>query len=96
MQSPEFNALYAQSLGVAAGGDPSVVLGKLIENGEHDFGSGAWFLTTQCSDVVRTGLESGKLAGWQSYISECLHTTPTPDRQAYWERAAMAMGISDK
>lgn len=100
MQSPEFNLKYAQSLSglqdelASAGSDPKGILALLTANGEYDFGSGAWFLTSQCSDSVRAGLKTGSLSGWQSYISDCIHTTPTPDRQAYWERAAKAMGVA--
>ncbi|KAL8693127.1 MAG: hypothetical protein Q9218_001979 [Villophora microphyllina] len=95
MQSPQFNMMYAQSLKLTAGGsDPSAVLGQLTANPQYDFGSGAWFLTTQCSGMIRAGLKTGSLAGWQAYITECLHTTATPDRQAYWERAAKVMGVS--
>ncbi|KAI4257981.1 MAG: hypothetical protein LQ352_001414 [Teloschistes flavicans] len=97
MQSPQFNMMYAQSLKLAAGGsDPSAVLAQLTANPQYDFGSGAWFLTTQCSDTVRAGLKTGQLTGWQAYISECIHTAASPDRQAYWERAAKVMGISTK
>ncbi|KAL8722610.1 MAG: hypothetical protein Q9225_000916 [Loekoesia sp. 1 TL-2023] len=100
MQSPEFNLKYAQSIPglkdklAAAGSDPKAVLALLTANGEYDFGSGAWFLTTQCSDTVKAGLKTGSLAGWQSYITDCIHTTATPERQAYWERAAKALGVT--
>ncbi|KAL8943976.1 MAG: hypothetical protein Q9211_000794 [Gyalolechia sp. 1 TL-2023] len=99
MQYPQFNLKYAQSIPVlkdqlvAAGSDPKAVLALLTANGEYDFGSGAWFLTTQCSGAVRAGLTSGSLAGWQAYITECIHTTATPERLAYWQRAAKAMGV---
>ncbi|KAL8642833.1 MAG: hypothetical protein Q9228_000529 [Teloschistes exilis] len=95
MQSPQFNLLYAQSLKLAVdGSDPKAVLAQLTVNPAYDFGSAAWFLTTQCNDTVRSGLKTGKLEGWQAYITECLHTTVTPERQAYWERAAKVMGVS--
>ena len=100
MQYPQYNLKYAQSIPAlkdklaAAGTDPKKVLTLLTENGEYDFGSGAWFLTTQCSATVRAGLKTGSLAGWQAYIKECIQTTPTPDRQAYWERAAKMMGVA--
>ncbi|KAL8735874.1 MAG: hypothetical protein Q9181_002652 [Wetmoreana brouardii] len=54
MQSPEFNLKYAKSIPAlqsklaAAGSDPKAVLGLLTANGEYDFGSGAWYLATQC------------------------------------------------
>ncbi|KAI4177982.1 MAG: hypothetical protein LQ343_000066 [Gyalolechia ehrenbergii] len=99
MQSPQFNLKYAQSIPglkdklATAGSDPKAVLALLTANGEYDFGSGAWFLTTQCSDTVRAGLKSGSLVGWQAYITECIQTTATPERLAYWQRAANAMTV---
>lgn len=99
MQSPMFNLKYAQSIPTltdklaAAGSDPKAVLALLTANGAYDFGSAAWFLSTQCSASVRAGLKTGSLAGWQSYIQDCVGTTPTPDRQAYYESAAKAMGV---
>lgn len=99
MQSPEFNMKYAKSIPAlkeklaAAGTDPKAVLALLTADGALDFGSAAWFLTTQCSAPVRAALKTGSMAGWKSYITECVQTTVTPDRQAYWDRAAKAMGV---
>ncbi|KAL9009488.1 MAG: hypothetical protein Q9173_005488 [Seirophora scorigena] len=99
MQYPEFNLKYAQSIPelkdklAAAGTDPKAVLALLTANGTYDFGSAAWFLKTQCSDTVRAGLKSGSLAGWQAYITECIQTTVTPDRQTGWEKAAKTLGV---
>ncbi|KAL8712451.1 MAG: hypothetical protein Q9220_003299 [cf. Caloplaca sp. 1 TL-2023] len=102
MQYPTLNLQYAKSIPAlqsqlaAAGSNPTAVLALLTANPAYDFGSGAWFLSTQCSATIRAGLKAGSLAGWQAYISQCVHTTPTPERQAYWERAAKAMGVSSK
>ena len=62
----------------------------------YDFASAAWFLTTQCSPDVRAGLKSGSLAGWQVYLSECVGTRPTSDRQAIWSTAITVLGTSIK
>ncbi|KAL9022145.1 MAG: hypothetical protein Q9185_000659 [Variospora sp. 1 TL-2023] len=100
MQYPEYNLKYAQSIPelkdklAAAGTDPKAVLALLTANGAYDFGSAAWFLKTQCSDTIRGGLKSGSLAGWQAYITQCVQTTVTPDRQAGWEKVAKALGLS--
>lgn len=99
MQSPEFNMKYAQSIPALktklaeAGTDPKAVLALLTADGNLDFGSAAWFLTTQCSAPVRAALKTGSKEGWESYIKECVGTTVTPERQAYWERATKAMGV---
>jgi hypothetical protein len=99
MQSPAFNAKYAASLPALAdklkgvSGDPAGVLDLLLSNEEYDFGSGAWFLTTQCSQDVRSELQSGSEAGWQKYISSCVGTDANEERKAYWTRAVQALGI---
>ena len=102
MQSPEFNMKYAQSIPAlkdklaAAGKDPKAVLALLTADGNLDFGSAAWFLTTQCSAAVRTALQAGTKAGWEFYLKDCVGTTVTPERAAYWEKAAKAFGVSGK
>lgn len=99
MQSPTFNKKYASSLPDLAEKLPSVsdspadLLDLLRANETYDFGSGAWFLTTQCSSDVRTALQKGDEAGWSRYISECVGTTVTDDRKAYWKRAVGALGV---
>ena len=102
MQSPKYNLEYAQSIPAlkdklaAAGTDPKAVLALLTADGNLDFGSAAWFLTTQCHDDTRTALQAGTKAGWESYITTCVNTTVTPQREAYWNRAVMAFGVSGK
>ncbi|RHZ52643.1 hypothetical protein CDV55_102056 [Aspergillus turcosus] len=99
MQSPAFNAKYAASLPTLAdklkgvSGDPTGVLDLLLSNEEYDFGSGAWFLTTQCSQDVRSELQSGSEAGWQKFISSCVGTDANEERKAYWTRAVQALGV---
>ncbi|KAL8952957.1 MAG: hypothetical protein Q9222_001176 [Ikaeria aurantiellina] len=44
--------------------------------------------------LVRAGLKTGSLAGWKAYVTDCVHTTATPERQAYWDRAAKALGVA--
>jgi hypothetical protein len=108
MQAGVFNLLYAQSipalaapLGAITGGAAAdtlttsqlePVLALLIDNTTYDFGSAAWFLTTQCTTDIQSGLQSGSLSGWQEYISECVGTAATADRQALWQTASTAFG----
>ena len=98
MQSAAFNQKYAASIPAlkdkvaAAGNNAGAVTALLTANGEYDFGSGAWFLTTQCSKAVRDGLRNCSVDGWKAYITECVGTTVTPDRQAYFDRAVQALG----
>ncbi|GAD91473.1 hypothetical protein ANI_1_1122134 [Paecilomyces variotii No. 5] len=100
MQSPTFNAKYAASLPdlksklTSVANNPAGLLDLLTANEDYDFGSGAWFLTTQCSDTVRQQLQTGSESGWQAYISQCVGTTVTDDRKAYWQRTVKALGVS--
>ncbi|KAL8733986.1 MAG: hypothetical protein Q9166_001747 [cf. Caloplaca sp. 2 TL-2023] len=100
MQSPAFNLEYAKNIpalkdGVAmAGNDVVKVVGLLTGNLEYDFGSAAWFMKNKCSAKVREGLaKKGTNEAWKSYVTECVGTTVTAERQAYWERAAKAFGV---
>ncbi|KAF7586264.1 hypothetical protein BBP40_009177 [Aspergillus hancockii] len=99
MQSPEYNAKYADSIpalsdkleGVSK--DPSKVLDLLLSEKEWDFGSGAWFLTTQCSAEVRSALQTGSEAGWAGYIEKCVRTSITESRKSYWTEAIKVLGV---
>lgn len=99
MQSAEFNILYAQSIPALASSlqavadSPNGIRDLLTANDIYDFGSAAWFLTAHCGEATRAALQSEGLVGWRSYVSDCIFTPPTGDRQAYWERAAQAFGV---
>ncbi|CAG7939444.1 unnamed protein product [Penicillium salamii] len=98
MQSPAFNKKYAASIPAvkdkaAETSDPADLLDLLRNDGTTDFGSGAWFLTTECSKEVRSALADGPEAGWKKYITDCVGTTITDDRKAYWDRAVKALGV---
>ncbi|KAJ5752280.1 hypothetical protein N7520_009197 [Penicillium odoratum] len=98
MQSPAFNKKYANSISAlkdqipAVADSPADLLDLLRGDETYDFGSGAWFLTTQCSKDVRTALQGGDESGWQRYISECVGTSVTDARKEYWQRAVKALG----
>lgn len=100
MQSPSFNAKYASSIPAisdkvsAANGDAGQILDILLADKEYDFGSGAWFLTTQCDQGVRESLQSGSEEGWEGYISGCVGTEANDGRRGYWESAVKALGVS--
>lgn len=99
MQMPPYNLKYAESISELSDklgpvrDDPAKVLDLLLSDEKYDFGSGAWFLTSHCSSDVRDALKSGSEAGWKRYISDCVGTTATDDRKAYWTRAAQALGV---
>jgi hypothetical protein len=99
MQFPAYNAKYAASIPALQGQLQSVPeitgpLKLLLSNPAYDFGSAAWFLTTQCSPSVRTALQTGSESGWETYISQCVSTTATSDRKAYWARAAQVLDVT--
>ena len=101
MQSPAFNKKYAKSIPELESrfyfveNIPADLLDLLRENKTYDFGSGAWFLTTQCSKEVRSALQDGSEKGWKNYITECLETNFTHERKEYWDRSAEALGVKD-
>ena len=87
MQSPIYNkntqlpsSLKAKS---SQSGNAGEVLDLLLANKEYDFGSGVWFLITQCSDDVRTALQKGDGQGWEGYITGCVGTEAIQDRKVY-------------
>jgi len=98
MQSATFNSLYAASIPALApayakvSSNVTAVLNLLLTDDRYDFGSAAWFLTTQCSPAVRTALQTGSEAGWENYLTGCVGTTVTEDRKAFWLRARDALG----
>ena len=75
----------------AANGDVEQILDILLEKPEYDFGSGAWFLTTQCEDGVREQLQSGKEEGWEAYITKCVVTDANDERKVYWRKSVDAL-----
>jgi hypothetical protein len=99
MQSPAFNKKYAKSISKLKSkvsfmeSSPADLLDLLRENETYDFGSGAWFLTNQCSKDVRSALQDGSETGWKKYITDCVETTVTDERKEYWERAVRALGV---
>ena len=73
--------------------NPAGILKLLVTNDDYDFGSAAWFLRSQCGPATRRGLTNGGLIGWQAYVTDCLGTNITANRQAYYERAAKVLNV---
>lgn len=103
MQSPAFNEKYAEYLtsvpdsGIsqaqfeAAKAEGAAAVLELVNTDRWSFGSAAWFIDTQCSDAVKQGLDAGTVAGFSTYITECVGTTLTDDRTAGWQKV-VALG----
>ncbi|KAK5738346.1 hypothetical protein LTR17_006065 [Elasticomyces elasticus] len=101
MQSPAYNLQYANYLAtvctncgispaqVQQASDPTALL-ALVNTDQWSFGSAAWYLATQCGNVVREGLAAGTQEGWQAYL-QCVGTSADDKRNALWS-AAMALG----
>lgn len=98
MQSPAFNEEYAKYLtsvtgsGItqaqldAAKAKGAAAILELVNTDRWSFSSAAWFIDTQCSDVVKQGLDAGTQEGFSNYITECVGTTLTEDRTAGWQK----------
>ncbi|KAL6231741.1 hypothetical protein BDW75DRAFT_35808 [Aspergillus navahoensis] len=98
MQSVDFNKKYAASIPEIADrleevqDQPGAVLDLLLEDPVRDFGSGAWFLTTQCEESVREGLRNDGEQGWEAFIVDCVGTDASDERKGYWTSAVEALG----
>lgn len=99
MQSPAFSKKYAESIAELKSkvsfleSSPADLVNLLRENDTYDFGSGAWFLATQCSKDVRSVLQDGSGSGWKKYINDCVEANITDERREYWQRAVTALGV---
>ncbi|WPH00108.1 Hypothetical protein R9X50_00293100 [Acrodontium crateriforme] len=99
MQSPAYNLKYAEWLSTvcmncgitsaaisqAQAQGPAAVL-ALVNTDEWSFGSAAWYLATQCSADIRSGLSQGTQAGWEAYL-QCVGTAANDERNALWSAA---------
>ncbi|KAI1268786.1 hypothetical protein F5Y18DRAFT_167059 [Xylariaceae sp. FL1019] len=102
MQMIDYNVKYAESIPalkdkVAAIGDPSTDDKKnqvldLVTDVNYNFGSGPWFLSTQCSKDVVEGLKVATDAAFAAYMG-CVGVEATADRTAYWTAAKTAFGL---
>ncbi|KAM5345931.1 hypothetical protein ACJ41O_011792 [Fusarium nematophilum] len=104
MQLAGFNLLYAKQIpgvGDELAGVESVDgmsdaelddLLALVTPDEHNFGSGPWFLATQCDEGVRTALKEDVDEGFKAYMG-CVDADATEERLAYLERAKEAFGL---
>ena len=66
---------------------------KLVQGPEESFASAAWYLTKKCDAKYETGLATGDMDGWDAYLTECIETDHTPDRDTLWIEAKKALGV---
>ncbi|KAL1716895.1 hypothetical protein EV715DRAFT_254455 [Schizophyllum commune] len=98
MQSATYNEMYARELfgddkvnaANSTGGADGIL--ELVSPDGPSFGSAAWFLTSQCDEAVRKGVQSGTQDGWSVYITDCIGTTVDQGRIDYWNKAKEALG----
>ena len=88
MQMENFNLKYAADI---KGSASSPVLDQLNDD-ESSFGSAAWFLKTQCTPAIAKGLQDGSSKGWDAYLTQCVGTTHTADRDVSWTKAKAQLG----
>jgi hypothetical protein len=99
MLMPNFVQEYASSIPElssqvsAAGGDPAKVL-DLVLTDEYAWAAASWYYGTKCTVDQKAQVVNGGLQGWQDgFITGCVQTANSGDRQAYWTRARQALGV---
>ncbi|KAH6896721.1 hypothetical protein B0T10DRAFT_474975 [Thelonectria olida] len=61
---------------------------------KYNFGSGPWYLTTQCPASIREALVANIDTGFTTYMQECVGVEVTEDRAAYLTAAKEAFGLA--
>ena len=95
MLSEMYNQKYAASVpslkakAAALGGDANGVRDLLTADQDLDFGSAAWFLTSQCGPAVVTALKNGKQAEWEAYLQGCVRVSPGEGNRTAWYTATV-------
>ncbi|KAG6003126.1 hypothetical protein E4U21_002324 [Claviceps maximensis] len=110
MQMANYNLLYAKQIdalrdetarlfpsATVDGQSPQTLndLLALVTPDEYNFGSGPWFLMTQCGGDVRDALARDVDDGFALYM-KCVGVGVTDERKAYFERAKKAFGLTTK
>jgi hypothetical protein len=108
MQMATYNLMYANSIPavktkVTQAGYTTVdtmtddqlneVLGW-VNVDEYNFGTGPWYLTTQCPATIRDALIADIDTGFATYMSECVGVEVTTERTAYLTAAKEAFGLA--
>ena len=103
MQMAKFNLAYAKSIRAvkdqvanvtSVDGLPDAELNRirgLVLDDKYNFGSGAWFLRTECQDVAKE-LAQDIDAGFEAYMA-CVGVEVGDERLAYLNRAKEAFGL---
>jgi len=95
MQMTRFNQDYLKefpelvALNLTATNDIMVA----VTDDKYNFGSGAWYYTTQCDNYTKAFLEASLEAGYEWYLSACIGVQFTDDRRSYWGKAKAIYNI---
>ncbi|KAK7932098.1 hypothetical protein PG985_002810 [Apiospora marii] len=102
MQMYNYNLQYAQSIPAIKSKASSFTenspdaqkneLLAMITDDKYNFGSAAWYFTTQCHQDVRDALAVGNDHGFGEYM-KCVNVELTDARNAYWQRAKKAFNL---
>lgn len=97
MQMPDFNREYANATldpaTLANATTVEAVLALLNKDDKLSFGSAAWYLKTKCNASIKNDLKSGSDAAWDAYLTQCVGTTRTADRDVGWVAAKKALNV---
>lgn len=66
----------------------------MIDYSDHDFGSAAWYLTSQCDKDVVSGLSKPGTANFDAYLG-CIGATGSAQRTEYYTNALKAFGVAE-
>jgi hypothetical protein len=96
MMMPNFVSEYATALvgaaKVSSAGSPAAVLNLVNGDDAGSFGGGAWYMSTKCSNLISQFATAPDTA-WSAFMTSCVGTTDTSDRDALWTAAKKALGV---
>lgn len=106
MLMPNFVLQYARSIpgleqqvqaATAESSDTNAVGAEvlaLVQPDEYSFAAAAWYYSTYCTAEQKEQIKTGGRAGWaEAFVTGCVGTSLTDDREAYWNRACQALGV---
>jgi hypothetical protein len=96
MMMPNFVSEYASAAvgaaQVSSAGSPAAILALVNGDDAGSFGGGAWYMSTKCPNLISQFSTSADSA-WSTFMTSCVSTTDTADRDALWTAAKKALGV---
>ncbi|KAK3952257.1 hypothetical protein QBC32DRAFT_370409 [Pseudoneurospora amorphoporcata] len=88
---------YAEFLQLPIDGKSGAdILQLVIANDFYNFNSAVWFMEKHCSDDIKAKMKKGTDEGYELYLTKCIQTTVSEERQAYWKRAKEFFNLAGK